>query len=371
MKKLLLILSIFLLLFCAACGDSVSDPTDVTDPIITDGPASPEPTVSVTEPVVTEPAVTEPAYTGALNPLTGMPIDEKYVNSRPIAVMLNNLKKALPQHGVSQADIIYEVPVEGGITRMLGVYQSVENVGWIGSVRSSRTCFLELALGHDAVYLHAGGSPDAYNKISAWSVTALDCVNGSYEGTLYWRDKDRIKNAGFEHSVFTSGEKILKYFPTYSFRKEHKDNYAYEMGFVDDGTPAAGETAQTITVRYSDYKTGVFSYDAEKKLYMITEYKKPYIDGNSGDQVGVTNVIIIKTSVKRIAGDTAGRLDVDLISGGEGWYANGGKLVPITWSKADRNSQFIYTAEDGTPLVLGRGATYVNIIPLANDISYE
>ena len=66
---------------------------------------------------------------------------------------------------------------------MLGVYQDPSQAGAIGSIRSSRPCSLELALGHDAVYIHAGGSPDAYEKIRAWNVTALDGVNGPYCGT--------------------------------------------------------------------------------------------------------------------------------------------------------------------------------------------
>lgn len=114
-------------------------------------------------------------------------------------------EKALPQLGVSQADIIYEALAEGGITRMLGVFQSVEGVGDIGSVRSARDYYVSLALGHDAIFLHAGGSPGAYTAIDNWGVSAFDCVNGPYEGTLFWRDQQRRKNMGLEHSVLTSG----------------------------------------------------------------------------------------------------------------------------------------------------------------------
>ena len=60
------------------------------------------------------------------------------------------------------------------------------------------------------VYLHAGGSPQAYSFIKEWGVTAMDCVNGPYEGTLFWRDKTRKANAGLEHSVMASGEKITQ-----------------------------------------------------------------------------------------------------------------------------------------------------------------
>lgn len=356
-KKKIAALSLVLLVALTACSAPNAEVTPSPAPAQTESPATPAPT-------------TAPDAATGVNALTGMPIDESSVHKRPIAVMLNNIKKALPQLGNSQADIIYEVLAEGGITRMLGVYQSVENVGMIGSVRSSRPYYLELALGHDAVYLHAGGSEDAYAKIKAWNVTALDCVRGPYEGSLFWRDEARRKNNGQEHSVVTSGDKILELFPTYSFRQEHEEGYTYPIHFKDDGTPQGGETANTVTVPFSSYKTGVFKYDAESKQYLVEEYGNAYIDGNTGEQVAVTNVLIIKTACNVIRGDDAGRITVDLTSGGEGYFACGGRAIPIKWSKADRNSPIVYTALDGTDIELGRGTSYVNIVPLNANITF-
>ena len=101
-----------------------------------------------TPPVIEEPAAEPeveplPDVPTGTNPLTGLPIEPEYEQRRPVAVMLNNLKKAQPQLGNSQADIIYEVPAEGGITRMLAVYQSLEDVGSIGSIRSARPYYIE------------------------------------------------------------------------------------------------------------------------------------------------------------------------------------------------------------------------------------
>jgi hypothetical protein len=351
------------LLFLSACGAGGEEDTPVVESV------SPSPSVSVTVEPSPSPSP-EVVEEQSLNPLTGLPMAEEKLNDRPVAVMLNNLKKALPQLGVSQADIIYEALAEGGITRMLGVYQSVDDVGLIGSVRSARTYYLELALGHDAIYLHAGGSPDAYNKIKAWNVTALDCVNGPYEGSLFWRDANRIKQNGLVHSVVTSGEKIQELFPTYSFRQEHEEGYVYEMSFAPDGAPADGEQALSIQVPFSAYKTGLFTYDADSGKYLVEEYGAAYVDGNTGEQVAVTNVLVLKTACKLISGDDAGRITVDL-TGGDGWFACGGKIIPIRWSKADVNSQLVYTTQSGEPLTLGTGNSYVNIIPLENEITVQ
>lgn len=361
MKRLPVFLSLAsMLLALSACGGPPSAPSEPPAPTGVVETKAPEPTPELPEP--TEEAA---PY---VNPLTGMPSKVDLAQKRPIAIMLNNLKKALPQHGVAQADIIYEIPAEGGITRMLGVFQSVDEVGEIGSVRSARPYYAAIAQGLDAIFLHAGGSPDAYTYIKENGITALDCVNGPYEGSLFWRDKERIKTAGMEHSVFTSGPVITELFEGYSFRKEYREGYAYAQAFADDGTPEGGSAAQTVTVPFSSYKTGVFRYDGERKAYLVEEYGAAYVDGNSGEQVAVTNVLILQTSTKVL--DAEGRLRVGLDSG-SGWFACGGKVIPIRWSKGAGNNPFTYTTEEGQPLTLGRGSSYVNIISLDRTPVFE
>ena len=114
MRKKLLSLSLALLLALPACSGWQAEGTPAPSPDAAWTPAD--------EPAQVQPVET-PEYEGPWNPLTGMPISEEWVDRRPVAIMLNNLKAALPQLGQSKADIIYECLAEGGITRMLGVYQ--------------------------------------------------------------------------------------------------------------------------------------------------------------------------------------------------------------------------------------------------------
>ena len=360
MKRTLLLLCFAsMLLALSSCGGDASAPTPTPTPTVE--PVIPTPTP---EPVET-PEVISP-YS---NPLTGMPVEEDISGRRPIAIMLNNLKDALPQHGVSQADMIYEIPAEGGITRMLGVFQSVSDVGNIGSVRSARPYYISIAQGLDAIFLHAGGSPDAYTYIKENGVTALDCVNGPYEGSLFWRDKDRIsRGVSREHTVFTSGAVITELFEGYSFRKEHKDEYTYDQAFAEDGTPSGGTEAAVITVPFSKYKTGVFRYNEERKAYLVEEYGQEYVDGNIDEQVAVVNVLVLQTTTRIL--DSEGRLRVDLESG-DGWFACGGKMIPICWSKGKGSDPITYTTADGTPLVLGQGNSYINIVPMDRTPVFE
>ena len=353
------LLGLALLLSLSACGGRQQPASSAPG----SDSSSREPAVSTLVPVEPDPEPEPEPEHPYTNPLTGEGMDTDPAGRRPIAVMLNNLKQALPQCGVTQADLIYEAPAEGGITRMMAVFQSVEGVGEIGTVRSARTYYVELADGLDAIYLHAGGSPGAYTSIKEWGVSALDCVNGPYEGTLFWRDRERWQKAGMEHSVFTSGQVIGELFPTYSrLRQTLREGYTNPLRFVEDGTPAGGQSARTISVKFSNYKTGVFTYDPDSGQYLVEEYDQPYVDGNTGEQVAVTNVLVLFTDVSRIAGDTAGRLDVRLTGSGTGFFACGGKYIPITWSKQSHSAPLVYTTADGQSLALGVGPSYINIV---------
>jgi len=326
-----------------------------------DGSLSLEPSVSVMAPVV-EP---DPLY---INPLTGEGSDIDLSANRPVAIMLNNLKKALPQCGISQADIIYEAPAEGGITRMMAVFQSLDGVGNLGSVRSSRPYYVELATGLDAIYIHAGGSDDAYAAIKKYGAFNIDGVNGPYGGTMFYRDAQRKKSAGFEHSLFTSEERIEKLLSSSlsKMRQTHKEDWSLPLTFVKDGTPAGGEQANTISAKFSYYKTGLFTYDPERGTYLVSQkvdgQDGPYVDGNNTQQIEVTNVLVLCTDINLIKGDSAGRLTVRLTGSGKGYYACGGRYVPITWSKDSANSPFRFATADGQPLVLGVGKSYINIM---------
>lgn len=306
-----------------------------------------------------EPVVDVP---GGTNPLTGLPIEPEYENDRPVAVMFNNLAVALPQLGISKADIIYEIPAEGAVTRMVGVFQTLDGVGELGSIRSTRSYYLEVALGHDAVLVHAGGSPEAYENIPAWDVDNIDGVRGAASQTVFWRDAERKKTKGYEHSLLTSGERVLEYLGKGKYRTEHEEGYSYPQAFSADTVLENGTAAETVTLYFTRYKTGVFEYDADTNQYMVSQYKEAYVDGSTGEQVAVTNVLMLETDISVIPGDTEGRLKVRMTGEGEGTYFCGGKYISIRWSKADRNSPFVYTLADGTPLTMAKGTSYVCIL---------
>jgi len=338
---LLLALSLF---FLAACGRSEPDPE-----------ATPEPEPEVT--TEAEPEATPEAYIGPRNPLTGVPTDEDISYMRPWAILYDNLRAALPHNGISQADIIYEIPVEGGITRILALFQDIRGVGEIGPVRSARHYFIDVVQAHDALFVHAGGSNQAYEAIRNRSVPNIDGVNG--HGREFYRDSERARRAGMEHSMMTTDELLLEHIDGYGFRREHEANFRRGLAFTTDGTPE-GQRAHEVSVRFSNVKTGDFVFNPASGRYYVSQHNEPMIDGITEEQLSVTNVLVLFANFTVL--DNEGRLGVDFNLGGEGYYISGGQAVPIIWSKAGYAAPFIFSLQNGYPLELSVGTSYINIV---------
>ncbi|MCC6094085.1 MAG: DUF3048 domain-containing protein, partial [Eubacterium sp.] len=159
---------------CQMAGCGVKKAEDSSVALVTTTPA-PESTPTET-PTVTPTATPEatPAVTSDALPdgqmysyLTGEPVDITAGSRRPIAIMINNLQPAVPQSGINQADLLYEIQVEGSITRLMAVFQNPDNIGKIGPVRSARPYFVYFAMDNEAVYSHYGWSQQAQDLITS------------------------------------------------------------------------------------------------------------------------------------------------------------------------------------------------------------
>jgi len=378
---IILVLFVFIAVFSTSTWSIVEVPEpdpDISISLPTPKPYQPddeEPTPEPDEPDDEEPTP-EPEPTPIpegtpLNPLTGIPMDEEKIHNRPLAVVLNNIPEALPMNGVSDADIIYEVLVEGGLTRMLALYQDFTNVKKAGSIRSARHYTAEITESYDAIFISAGGSPQAYKEITARGIPHLDEVAGRRR-EIFFRDRSRIGGRRVEnlHSVVTTGERVSEWLPKYGFRTEHEDDFDLGLVFIDNATPADGSSASNISVSFSAGKSTSFIYNADKKGYHLRQYNRDFIDANDNSLPLFTNVIILQTSITGIPNDEAGRRNVVTSGEGTGYFACGGKYVEINWSR-ERSSPFVYTHKDGTPLELGRGKTFICLVSRSTVARFE
>ncbi len=364
MKRIFVIVIALCLLLCAC----TSQP-EATEPP-TQAPTDPAPTAPPTEPTEppTEPA-TEPTEPPVFyrNPLNGEPIDAPWTK-RPFASTVNNISYAMPHHGTSQADFLYECLVEGGMTRCLAVFSDIEQVEKLGSVRSARVCLVDIARSYDAIFSHAGANTYAYTEFREVDCDDIDALSG-LGASYYYRDQDRL-DAGYaiEHTLFTSGKDMIDFATEkgYSLTKSEPIDYGYV--FADDATPESGERAREILISFQEGgKTTKMTYNAQTKSYEGYEHDEDYIDGNTNKIVPFKNVFVLHSDTTYSEGLTF----MELTGEGEGYFACGGKIVPIIWHRANYYDPFSYTLTDGTPLTLGVGHSYVAVIPYRGIVEYQ
>ena len=344
-----------------------------TPPTTVPTETQPQPTETEPAPTETEPAPTETEPVVLYyNPLTGEVLPE-YSENRPFAIMLNNHQSAMPQYGVGKADILIETLAEGGITRCMGIYHDISDVKAFGSIRSARLYFVQLAQGFDAILVHAGASAEADNYLDKTGWNHLDGVSGVNAGKYFYRDKDRL-NAGYslEHTMFIKPSSILSYAKKLGFSATRKGGISYGWQF-GNSSAAAGTDANQIRIHFgarSSHKSTSFAYDPATGLYYASQYGAAYVDASDGNQISFQNVLILKTSIVD-QGDAAGHLTIKTVGSGTGYYACGGKRISIKWSRISSTSPFVFTTEDGQPLNLGVGKTYIAIIPSKGLVVYS
>ncbi|AOY77552.1 DUF3048 domain-containing protein [Clostridium formicaceticum] len=315
--------------------------------------------------------VEEVSYEGlAINPLTGIWIDEEAAQRRPVAVMVNNIKVALPQSGISEADIMYETLAEGNITRLVAVFQDFDTKK-IGPVRSTRHYYLNLAFDHDAIFVHHGGSPQAFEDIKNLKPANLNSLSG-LETIMAWRDPVRSKQRGmYEHSLYTSAEGIMKAWKSVGYREERREDLQPKFNFSEEEWTPQGEKAELVTVPFSNEYISTFQYDAATQQYKRYQFGKPHIDENNNQQLESKNIIIQFTNIKVIPGDAEGRRDIQLIGSGKGLYISNGMATPITWSKGAYNTATQFKDASGNPLKMNKGKTWVCIFPNNKEVVLE
>lgn len=318
-----------------------------------------EPTTEPTEP--TEP----PIYR---NPLNGRIIDEPFTG-RLHGHIISNMQDNLPHVGLVQADVVFETYANmDNIVRCLALYSDIASVEAIGSTRSTRPIFNDIAQHYDLILSHAGGSNTAIGdandrgiehfNIEAWEVTKN--VQTSY------RDKEYKRS--LENSLFGIGSGIKEYAEFMEMPMELERDYGFR--FTEDGTPAEGEDAGTITITMAYRKAKKFTtmiYNAETDKYVWNQYNKVMTDQITGEEEGFTNVIIMYANMSH----KGIYHQADFPAGGIGYYANGGKIIPIVWACDDEDSAFRFMTNDAQDLLMGEGNTYIAIAPPDSYVAYE
>lgn len=277
-------------------------------------------------------------------------------NSRPYAIVVNNSTAAVKvQTGLQKAYIVYEFPVEGGLTRLMAIYKDVDNLT-IGTIRSARHNFIDYALEHDAIFVHYGWSHYAKDDENALKI---DFINGTLGGGPFWRDNP--ENLASEHTAFTNTSKIKEYVTNKNIRTTTEEGLVlgYDFNEIDLTKKDGSIVANKIFIPSNSIANTTYEYDNQNKNYKRFVNNSPNIDYYTKEQFTAKNIIVQKINTK-MASDNY-YWDLETIGTGDGYYITNGYAVPIKWNKESRNSKTKYTYLDGEEILFNDGNTYIQL----------
>lgn len=331
------VLAIAIALPLAGCGGS-SKPKAV---------ASPTPTPSATPTVSASPA--------AVYPLTGLPVTSPARAGRPaLSVKIDNIGPALPQAGLNRADIVTDILVEGGLTRLMATFQS-QDASSIGPIRSARPV--------DADLLHElGGGIFAYSGADPREIAPSKQHSGallvSNDADQRWFHRDQSRAA--PHNVFSSTGTLYK---AATVLLRHALKAAPQLFEYSQTPPAGARAATSVRLPFSNISSAAWTWTGSQ--YVRTQNGSP--DRLSdGSRVSTTNVVILSVAWRRTSIiDDAGNADPFVIVTGSGkaFVMRDGKLITGRWVRPSYRVPVRLLDASGHVIPLKPGRTWLELQP--------
>ena len=289
--------------------------------------------------------------------LTGLEISDGIATQRPVAIMVDNEKKALKHYGTAEADIVYEMmnsTANGRITRLMCIYKDWTNLQQTGSIRSTRTTNVMLADEYNAVLIHDGG-PFYINTYLAQPYAAH--ISGGFS---------RIKNGKpREFTEYVFGSELVNRFAkagiptTYVNGPERGSHFNFAGADTD---LAGGQVANNVDLgAIFVHNKSRLAYNPGTRTYDYYEYGSIHQDAEDAQVMTFKNVILQNTSFNQL--DPNGYLTYNVIGSGSGYYITNGQAIPITWQKGSETGITHYYNASGAEIAINRGKTYIGIVP--------
>jgi len=330
----------------AACSDGGSDATATTPPETIE--LSTLPAATTTDPpatTTTEAATTTTEAPAPVFPLTGLPItgDNPLIGLRPIVVAKVGNYDSHPQSGANLADMVYEEIINDNVSRFAMVFQS-QGAAEVGPIRSGRL--------QDVDLLGSLGSP-----ILAWSGG-----NGTVTNAI--RNSDLVDMS----QTYCAGACFRVGFDKAPYNLYFNIDLAWERAPAGAGLPpaqfqfraagakAAGTPSIGVTLSMDSYGID-WTWNDISGLYERGQNGRPDEERN-GDLVTTNNVVILEMIYNK---GISGSPDAQSIGNGRAWVFSDGQMVQGTWSRADRLQPFTLLADDGSPILLTPGRTFVEL----------
>jgi len=300
--------------------------------------------------------------------LNGQPCQTIKTNLYPVAVIIDNQFEAWPNYGLSQAKIVYETLVEGGVTRLLAFYtpdlnaQPTAAIEKIGPIRSARPYFVTIAKEYEALLAHAGGSPQALDLIEKLKVHNLEEI-AWWGPDYFWR----VYSRQAPHNLFTSSKKLAQAAIDWELKDKTPTyrNWQFTPQLVKTNYPIA----QKIKIYFSDnplYNIQ-YKYNTSTQTYLRYQDKKIQIDALNKQLIQPKNIVIQFVPPEKIL-DSTGRLKIDLIGHGPALLFRDGIKINGQWKKLKQTSRTIFYDEQNKAIKFKPGLIWIEIVPAEKKI---
>ncbi|MFA5185910.1 MAG: DUF3048 domain-containing protein [Patescibacteria group bacterium] len=284
--------------------------------------------------------------------LDGVLVTPAEARLQSYAVMVENHTDARPLSGPASANLVFEVPVEGGITRYMLVFDATTTVDSIGPVRSARAYYVDLADGLNAVYAHVGGSPEALDNIKKMS--GFRDLNEFSNGKYFWRSSKRYA----PHNTYTRTDLLHDAADTKKFKEGHFNGWHYkEDDAMESTTSSVRGTDNGPKIPYGGSYNASWKYDRASNMYERHESGELQKDAD-GTVVKAKNIVVLDTDGETY--DNYGRLKIRTTGRGKAILYRDGKSHEIVWRR-NAGENFRFEGLDGTDAMFNRGTTWVEV----------
>lgn len=286
-------------------------------------------------------------------PLTGAPPPNGKVPDRPaLAIKVENAIEARPQYGLDMADIIYEQPVEGGITRFIVIYQC-QDAHRVEPVRSARTSDPPILLQYGSP-LFAYADAAGYVEKAVAKYKQINDVNWHNVDSAYHEDGSRVP----PHHLYTSTKELFDQ----AKRTQDAPQPVFTYGEIPPEIPT--KPGRKVHLEFSSTYADVW-WKYQDGVYKRFHGSEPHLLAGQ-DQVQADNVLVQVVKIDYTGHKDAANNPVpEVVSVGTGkaYLLRDGKMIVGKWGRANVNQRILFATKAGKEFVLKPGTTWVELYP--------
>ncbi len=343
---MLCLINVFMLtFFLAGCNTASEEPANLEEEENSD--------IELENPEIIEPL---PEDERDPSPYTGLPVDEIF--GRPYAIMIDNLPAARPQSGLKDAELVYEVPVEGNTTRFITFWLTPYEKN-IGPVRSARPYFAYLAKEQDAILAHCGYSIHTEAVIKEINLKHID---ERYNPLYYKREKSR----NMPHNLYTNLSRLSQGAEKFNYLQTEDVTAAPFFNFGEKQAP--GAIISQISISFISHNLVEYRWNPQGTYTRYNEGSL-FVDANDGEAVEVKNIIVQFVDLKTFTDE--GHLNITLLGEGNGLYFSEGSVQEIIWRKDSYSKRTRFLEKNGEEIKLSKGNTWIHLVPQYGKVEWS